>query len=60
MKYIIHKFEPIIIAVNIHPIWLIDENERIFRNEIWFKPPIAPINAEEIITICLKKLFVNM
>jgi hypothetical protein len=29
-------------AINIHPVWLMDEYVRIFRIEVWFNPPIAP------------------
>lgn len=49
MKYIIQIFSLYIIAVIIQPKWLIDENASIFRNEIWFKPPIAPTRVEIII-----------
>lgn len=35
-----------IIPVNIHPIWLIEENARIFRVEVCAKPPKAPITAD--------------
>jgi hypothetical protein len=29
-------------AVSIHPVWLIDEYVRIFRNDVWFIPLKAP------------------
>lgn len=51
MKYIIHKFSLNIIAINIQPIWLIEEKAINFRKEVWFKPPKAPINIERIMNI---------
>lgn len=35
----------------IHLIWLIEEKAIIFRKEIWFNPPIAPIKADIIMKI---------
>lgn len=40
----------IIVEIN-HPKWLMEENAKIFRNEDWFKPPIAPT----IIDVIIKK-----
>lgn len=37
------------IPANSHPIWLIEEKTKIFRREVWFNPPILPIN--EVIKI---------
>lgn len=44
-----------IIALNIQPRWLIEENVIIFRNEVWFNPPKEPIIADKIIVI-LKRI----
>lgn len=41
----------------IHPKWLIEENANNFRNEVWFKPPIEPINVEIIIVALNRKKF---
>lgn len=46
----INKYSLKSIADSIHPKWLMDEKAKIFRKEIWFNPPKAPIQAEKIIT----------
>lgn len=46
-----------IVAVINQPIWLIEENARSFRRDVWLRPLILPIAAESIIngiTIQLK------
>jgi len=40
-----------------HPKWLIEEKAIIFRKDVWFKPPIAPIKIEKIIVRLNKKKF---
>jgi hypothetical protein len=40
MKYMNHKLSPPVIAINIQPVWLIDEYVRIFRSDVWFIPPV--------------------
>jgi len=34
---------------NIQAKWLIEENAKILRNDVWFNPPIAPTIADRII-----------
>lgn len=48
-KYNIHKFSLIIIDEIIQPKLLIEEKAIIFRREVWFNPPRAPINILRII-----------
>jgi len=48
IKYIHHIDSLNINAIIIHPIWLIEEKEINFRNEVWFNPPIAPIKVDII------------
>lgn len=50
-KYIIHKFSLLNIPAIIQPKWPIEEKAINLRKEVWFKPPIAPINTERIIII---------
>jgi hypothetical protein len=33
-------------ASNIHPVWMIDEYVKIFRNDVWFIPPSAPMTTD--------------
>lgn len=33
-----------------HPRWLIDENDKIFRAEVWESPPTAPAKADSTAT----------
>lgn len=40
-------------AVSIHPIWLIEENAKIFLINLWLNPPQTPINADKIIKIII-------
>jgi hypothetical protein len=42
VKYSIHNLLPPRRAINIHPVWLIDEYVRIFRIDVWFIPPNDP------------------
>lgn len=51
-----HKFSLKIMAVIIHPMWLIEEKANSFRKEVWFKPPMAPIKVDIRIKI-RNKLF---
>ena len=51
LKYKYHIFSLKNNAVNIHPIWLIEEKAITFRNEVWFRPPNDPTIMEEIIII---------
>lgn len=41
--------------LNIQPKWLIEEKAIIFRKEVWFSPPIAPIKIDKIIVKLNKK-----
>jgi hypothetical protein len=47
---------PVIIAISIQPVWLIDEYVRIFRIDVWLRPPIAPTIVDARIIINIKGL----
>jgi hypothetical protein len=34
VKYNVHRFVPLKMAVSIHPVWLIDEYVKIFRSDV--------------------------
>lgn len=40
-----------IIAINIHPKWLIEEKAIILRKDVWLSPPIAPIRVAIMVKI---------
>jgi len=46
----------VINAINIQPVWLMDEYVRIFRIEVWFNPPIAPTIVDIRIILSVKIL----
>lgn len=56
MKYNSHTVSLTIKDLIIHPRWLIDEYAKICRNDVWFKPPIAPIMILEMVIINIKVL----
>jgi hypothetical protein len=41
-------------AINIQPMWLMDEWVRIFCIEVWFNPPIDPTTAGIGIILSMK------
>lgn len=47
---------PVISAINIQPVWLIDEYVRIFRIDVWLRPPIAPTIVDARIILNMKGL----
>ena len=49
-----NKFSAIVIALSIHPNWLIEEYVKIFRIDVWIYPPIVLINTDEIIIMNIK------
>ena len=46
VKYTIHKFSLVVSAINIHPLWLMDEKVRVFRIEVWCNATIDPTIAD--------------
>jgi hypothetical protein len=46
MKYICHRLFPPSIAVNIHPVWVIDDYVKILRSDVWFIPLIDPTTTD--------------
>jgi hypothetical protein len=46
MKYVSHRLFPPNIAINIHPMWLIDEYVKILRSDGWFIPPRDPADTD--------------
>lgn len=49
MKYNTHTFLPPNMAVNIHPVWLIDEYVKILRSDVWFIPSGEPTITDVMI-----------
>ena len=55
-RYTTHKFLPVGSAVNIHLLWLMDEQVRICHIEIWHRPLIDPTSVDVRITLDMKML----
>lgn len=47
---------PVISAISIQPVWLMDEYVKIFRIEVWLSPPIAPTIVDAKIILNTKLL----
>jgi len=54
IKCTFHKFSLLLITVNIRPLWLMDEEVKIFRMEVWFNPPNDPMIVDIRMILNLK------
>lgn len=56
VKYTIHMLSPVISAISIQPVWLMDEYVKIFRIDVWLRPPIAPTIVDAKMILSMKGL----
>ena len=59
IKYTTHKFSLRVRAINIQPVWLMDEEVKIFRVEVCFNSPVAPATVD-IRTILSIKVLISV